>query len=85
MAWSFAGVEEETITAGEWERIYLLVNVAGLPHAEVDVDPAHCPTCRNAHAIVCLAREGDWDDAVASVSAFPAHLLVEQFLPVDED
>lgn len=81
--WTFLGeAEEESITAGEWERIYLLVNLFGLPHAEVDIDPAHCPTCRNVHAVVLLERETSFDEAAVAVSAMPTVALIDAFLPI---
>lgn len=82
MGWTFLGeVEEESLTAGEWERIYLLVNQFGLRHREVEIDPTHCPTCRNVHAAVLLTRETSFDDAVEAVALMPAASLVDAFMP----
>lgn len=80
--WTFLGeAEEESLTAGEWERIYLLVNLFGLGHAEVDIDPAHCPTCRNVIASVLVAREAPIEEALAAVAQMPASAAVDAFLP----
>lgn len=80
MGWTFLGeAEEGSLTAAEWERIYLIVNQRGLPHAEIDVDPLHCPTCRIAFAAVLVARETSLADAAAEVAALPATALVDAF------
>lgn len=79
MPWTFLGeVEEESLTAGEWQSIYLLAN-RGLPHAEIDVDPLHCPTCRIAHAVVLCARESPLAEAMTAVLAMPATALIDAF------
>lgn len=44
-------VADDEITAGEHAAIYSLV-VEAVPHAEVDIDPLHCPICRHAHLAV---------------------------------
>lgn len=82
--WTFLDeVDEDSLTVAEWERIYLLVNQLGLPHAEIDLDPAHCPTCRTAHAVVILERETSMAEAVMAISAMPAASLIDAFLSAD--
>lgn len=82
MGWTFLGeVDEESLTAGEWEHIYLLVNQLGLPHSESAIDPTHCPTCRNVIAAVILSREGSLEEASRAVAAMPAVAAVDAFMP----
>lgn len=81
MGWTFLGeIEEESLTAGEWERIYLLVNQLGLPHMEAELDPTHCPTCRIAHAVVMVERDAASDEAFSAVVSMPADALVTAFM-----
>lgn len=80
MGWTFLEeAAEESLTAGEWEQVYLFVNQAGLPHAERFIDPAHCPTCRNAIAAVLVARETDQESAIEAVTSMPAVALIDAF------
>ncbi len=79
MGWVFLDeVDEDSLTAAEWERIYVLAN-QGLPHAEVDVDPLHCPSCRIAHAVTLVGRETTLAEALRAVLAMPAVALVDAF------
>lgn len=85
MGWTFLGeVEEESLTAAEWERVFLMVNAFGLPHLESQVDYLHCPSCRIAIAAVLVARESTLDEAVSAVGAMPALALVDAFVPAGE-
>ncbi len=82
MGWTFLGeIDEESLTAGEWERVYLLVNQFGLPHREVEIVPAHCPTCRNAIGTVLLERETDGVEAAKAITSMPAMALIDAFIP----
>jgi hypothetical protein len=56
----------EDITAGEWEALYLFVNRGGLPHAETDIRPLHCPSCRNAIPLIALMLRGKFGMAAAA-------------------
>lgn len=81
MGWTFLDeADDDSLTAAEWEHIFLLVNRGGIPHAEIDVDPLHCPTCRIAHAAVMVARETRFEEALGAVSAMPALALVDAFI-----
>lgn len=77
-SWSFLGEDSDSLTAGEWEQIFLLAS-KGVPHTEVDVDPLHCPTCRIAHATVLVARETSLADALLHVCQMPAIALIDAF------
>jgi hypothetical protein len=81
MGWSFLAAEanEESLTAGEWEQVFLLAN-RGVPHREAEIDPTHCPTCRIAIAVAFLMRETTLVDAVAAVAAMPNLALIDAFL-----
>jgi hypothetical protein len=82
MPWVFAGIDDEQLTAGEWEHIYLLVNMAGLPHPEAMIEPAHCPTCRNVIAAVILGREdGVTAEVIQAVTSMPVGDLIDAFVP----
>lgn len=49
---------EDSVLQGEYAQVYAMV-AAGLPHAEVDVDPYHCPLCRQAWlAVLRTSRRG---------------------------
>jgi hypothetical protein len=81
MGWTFLTDEasEESLTAGEWEQVFLLAN-RGLPHREAEIDPTHCPSCRIAIGAVFLMRETTLVDAVAAVAAMPNLALIDAFL-----
>lgn len=68
MGWIYsyrdARLDENELTAGAWEQIFLVAN-QGLPHAESEIAPAHCPTCRCAIGVVAHMLAGD-DLATAS-------------------
>lgn len=84
-----ATLREGELNAGEWEQLYLLVNRAGLSHAESEIRPAHCPTCRNCIAVTTMVLRGPAGMGMAAAAMYVAMLdrgdLVDAFLEVDSD
>lgn len=88
MGWTFSldGVElaEEDLTAGQLERLFLLVN-SEITHTEDLIGQgafAHCPVCRVAIGTVALGTQGiPIDAASATIREVSASELAEAFLP----
>lgn len=77
-------LDEDELTAGQQEQIFLLAN-SGLPHNEMWIHPAHCPSCRNAIAVVALCAAGEQLEVAATqVRGMLAVDLLDSFVPETE-
>lgn len=78
-------LDSDELTSGEWESIFVRVQMGGMRHGELEIHPLHCPTCRNSIAMVLLeVRTGiDMVTAARVVGAMPRAALLDAVQPPD--